>query len=142
MRKDIPMILCEVEYARGKEVPGNTYTVAIDGVTAELDLCPADDTRLLGPLRSLMAQVDASRVIDGTPLRYQCEYPGCSERFGHGTSRAKHYREAHVGWTPPGKTPHRAKRGRGVASTARVTRKKASGTADPVAPEEAANQPA
>lgn len=99
MRNEYVTTVCDVEDLDGREVLGQTVTMTIDGQTVEVDLCPVDDERLLGPLRALIEA--RGRVVEGQAARRACQHPECILRFTRTSARAAHYRNDHPDWTPP-----------------------------------------
>lgn len=56
MQRKIPVTLCEIEFAKGVEVPGQTYVVRVDNLTVELDLCDKHRGQYVDRLEALMRE--------------------------------------------------------------------------------------
>lgn len=104
MAQDLRFVTsCDIHKQRhGVEVDAESYTLTLNGITRQIDLCHPCAIAYAEPLAKVMAEFGRwpSRVTVRKPFRsatgeYPCSYPDCTRSYRHKRTLRAHAREVH-----------------------------------------------
>lgn len=90
--------ICDIHYDQDEEVPGEQYTITLNGRTVEIDLCDEDAKELLDVWAVLVGHGRVDRRERRRPNGSPAVCPICKERFARPQGLGAHKRFAHPNW--------------------------------------------